>query len=379
LRDVLCSAIEALRPEDTAAPHLPAWRTYKVLSYRFAEQVPQREVANELGLSVRQLRRVEKAALETLAYHLWAQSDLEHGAQALIACSQVRNSGSSKDGRTPSRQRELAWLEQTAPVEPADILHVIRAVLAYVVPLARDSGVTLHCDLPDELPLVTVQPTALRQALCHVFTMATCRVPGGCVALQAQLLPSRAYVHIQVAAQPAETVVPMPNDTEDLAMARRLLQIAGGCIDVDLSTDGRAALIADIGLPTRDPVPVLVVDDNIETLSLLQRYLRGTRYGFSGTSDPHQVMALVGDVAPKVIVLDIMLPEIDGWELLGRLREHPDLRSVPIIVCTILSQEQLAMSLGAAAYLRKPVSRSELLSELDRQIVPRFRKPPQST
>jgi CheY-like chemotaxis protein len=67
-------------------------------------------------------------------------------------------------------------------------------------------------------------------------------------------------------------------------------------------------------------------------------------------------------------VLDVMLPGIDGWELLGRLREHPQTKDVPVVVCTILSQQQLALTLGATDFLRKPITRDAFLATLDRQI-----------
>jgi CheY-like chemotaxis protein len=63
-----------------------------------------------------------------------------------------------------------------------------------------------------------------------------------------------------------------------------------------------------------------------------------------------------------------MLPGCDGWELLGWLRERPSTQGKPIIVCTILPQEGVALSLGAAGFLRKPVSRSDLLTMLDRVV-----------
>ena len=72
--------------------------------------------------------------------------------------------------------------------------------------------------------------------------------------------------------------------------------------------------------------------------------------------------------APHLIVLDVMLPGIDDWELLGRLRAHPRTRAAPIIICTILPQKELALALGAAAFIRKPVSRPALLSALDHQV-----------
>ena len=77
-------------------------------------------------------------------------------------------------------------------------------------------------------------------------------------------------------------------------------------------------------------------------------------------------MQRVGEVSPKFIILDVMLPGTDGWELLGRLREYPQTRAVPIIVCTILPQEEFALALGAAGFLQKPVSRNTLLAELAR-------------
>ena len=63
-------------------------------------------------------------------------------------------------------------------------------------------------------------------------------------------------------------------------------------------------------------------------------------------------------------------PVVDGWEVLARLREHPATYGVPIVVCTILAQEDLAMLLGAADFVRKPINQQSLLSALDRQLDP---------
>ena len=62
------------------------------------------------------------------------------------------------------------------------------------------------------------------------------------------------------------------------------------------------------------------------------------------------------------------MPQVDGWEVLGRLRQHPLNSHIPTIVCTILAQEELALSLGASAFVRKPVTRQAFLAALDRQI-----------
>ncbi|NIV31704.1 MAG: response regulator, partial [Anaerolineae bacterium] len=74
------------------------------------------------------------------------------------------------------------------------------------------------------------------------------------------------------------------------------------------------------------------------------------------------------EFSPQVILLDVMMPQIDGWEILGRLRQHPLTSHIPTVVCTILAQEELALSLGASAFVRKPVTRQVFLAALDRQI-----------
>ncbi len=62
-----------------------------------------------------------------------------------------------------------------------------------------------------------------------------------------------------------------------------------------------------------------------------------------------------------------MLPGVDGWELLDNLREEPDTHHIPVIVCSILPEEPLALALGASCFLRKPVSQLEFLAALEQQ------------
>jgi len=68
------------------------------------------------------------------------------------------------------------------------------------------------------------------------------------------------------------------------------------------------------------------------------------------------------------------LPDIDGWELLTNLREHPATRSLPVIVCSVVREEELALALGAARYVPKPVRRQEFIQALD-QVSPPAQEP----
>jgi CheY-like chemotaxis protein len=155
------------------------------------------------------------------------------------------------------------------------------------------------------------------------------------------------------------------DNAESLSIARQLTDLCQGRLI--LSTEG-ATFEADLIVPTLEGLPVLVIDDNADTLQLLQRYASGTRYHLIGTRDPKQALKLAEEYSPQIVVLDVMMPDVDGWELLGRLRQHPLVDRTPIIVCTILAQEELALALGANAFIHKPVRRRDFLAALDHQV-----------
>jgi CheY-like chemotaxis protein len=73
-------------------------------------------------------------------------------------------------------------------------------------------------------------------------------------------------------------------------------------------------------------------------------------------------------VKPNAIILDVMMPEQDGWETLILFKAHPLTAAIPVIVVTILTDRELALSLGAADFLHKPVSREQLLAALEQVI-----------
>jgi CheY-like chemotaxis protein len=383
LRRMLTDAIGALKPNDSVPPGANAWRLYHILYYRYVEQFKQRDVAIDLALSVRQLRRQEKVAVQVLADYLWTQYDLGHKPHLLRPSSQIDDQvvlrNASVSAGTPSRDEELAWLEKTVPSEPIDVRELLQATLETVRPLARTLDVSVECSVPDNLPPVNVQLTTMRQSLLHLVTTAARYIPGGRVELSAEVLTRRTGIRILVVAQGIVSSLVNERGGENLDIARKLVRISGGSLELALDASAKVPFTARIVLPIAEQVAVLVIDDNVDTLRLLQRYLSGSRYRFAGTSSPKEALRLAEQLVPQMIVLDVMLPELDGWELLGRLREHPKTCDVPIIVCTILPQEQLALTLGAAEFIQKPVSRNSLLTALDRQMERLLRGPGQSS
>jgi CheY-like chemotaxis protein len=102
-------------------------------------------------------------------------------------------------------------------------------------------------------------------------------------------------------------------------------------------------------------------------LLLLKRYLSGTHYQFIGERDPLQALSLADAHHPNAIVVDVMLPGIDGWDLLAQFKAHPSTHQTPVIISTILPQESLALMLGAEDFLQKPFTKEQFLEVLQRQ------------
>ena len=123
----------------------------------------------------------------------------------------------------------------------------------------------------------------------------------------------------------------------------------------------RPALVLQMGRPgTR----LLIIDDNQGLLDLLNRYLTGQPCLMTGTRSSADGLRLAEETVPDAIVIDIMMPDMDGWELLQRLRARPRTAGIPVIVCSVLGDPGLARSLGASLCLRKPIDRETFLAAL---------------
>ncbi len=69
---------------------------------------------------------------------------------------------------------------------------------------------------------------------------------------------------------------------------------------------------------------------------------------------------------PWLIILDVMLPTMDGWEALQNLKNHPDTHAIPVLVCSVLDTPDMALALGADGFLKKPPDQIEFLNTLAR-------------
>jgi DNA-binding response OmpR family regulator len=113
---------------------------------------------------------------------------------------------------------------------------------------------------------------------------------------------------------------------------------------------------------------ILVVEDNPRAAKLLSIYLIGAGYGVLIAQNGREALRLAAQHQPMAITLDLVLPDVDGWQVLSELKSMPETRDIPVVIVSVLDREVLGFRLGACDYLVKPVDRAELLYALRRYI-----------
>lgn len=113
-------------------------------------------------------------------------------------------------------------------------------------------------------------------------------------------------------------------------------------------------------------ITVLVVEDNPQAAKLLSLYLDQAGYQVLIAKNGRQALTLAAKCQPMAITLDLLLPDVDGWQVLSELKNLTLTRHIPVVIVSVLDRQVLGFRLGASDYLVKPVDRAELLHALRR-------------
>ncbi len=121
--------------------------------------------------------------------------------------------------------------------------------------------------------------------------------------------------------------------------------------------------VAGINKDSSKPT-ILVVEDDPKAAELLSIYLRDADYEVVLTVDGEEALALAPKIKPFAITLDIMLPTKDGWAILQELQASPITRDIPVIICSMVDDSSLGLTMGAVGHITKPIRREELITTL---------------
>jgi len=342
LRNILIELIESLKPEAELPDWAPEWRQYVILHDRYVRRRPLWEIEEKLSLGDRQVRREHRRALAALAVLVrsWLESQPPSGMVSPL----------------PGTVQEAVRRLSPAP-RVFGLSQLVEEVVAILAEASKHQGVTVKWHVqPDDLTVYTDRGI-LHQLLVKLLqTFQRHRVQGD-VSLQAS--PDDHRVVISVASDTIRIQV----EDEDLRLCQSLAQCL--CTDIAVEREGPEGTRLSFALPVGSRLrKVLIIDDEQPAIELFQGYLNGLDYQVIGETMAERALQRAMETQPDVIVLDVMMPAVDGWELLQRLRHTPELRDVPIIVCSVLDDAELAFALGAARFLRKPVLRQQLVAAL---------------
>jgi CheY-like chemotaxis protein/signal transduction histidine kinase len=111
---------------------------------------------------------------------------------------------------------------------------------------------------------------------------------------------------------------------------------------------------------------VLAIDDDLEVRTVLQKYLSKLGYQVELADNGEEGLRLAKKIFPDVIILDVMMPKMDGWEVLSYLKADPELDHIPVIVLSMIEDKSVGYSLGASDYLIKPITREQISKVLQK-------------
>ena len=286
----------------------------------------------------------------------------------------------------------------------------VRESLEYGLSMVRERAlkqrILLSLEVDPEVGLLDADRLRFRQVVLNLLSNAVKFTPeGGRVGVRASIRGQDLVVEVTdtgpgVPAEDRQRIFDAfqqgarhPEQTEGtglgLTLSKRILELHGGRIWVESeagqgSTFGIALPVGSSepaltsvpqvsqgsGLPTEvapGPRPtVVVVEDDRRSFDLLRVYLEEAGARVVSARDGGEGLDTVRRLSPAGVVLDILLPGIDGWEVLAQLKADPATAAIPVVVVSMLDERGHGFALGAAEYLVKPVGKDQLLAALYR-------------
>ncbi|MDY7041997.1 MAG: response regulator, partial [Chloroflexota bacterium] len=161
-----------------------------------------------------------------------------------------------------------------------------------------------------------------------------------------------------------------------LSIVKMFVELHGGRIWVNsrlgqgstftfiLPTKGQE-LLQSVPLPAATGKKILVVDDEQDILELLRHQLESRGYQVVSTSLGSSVVSTACREQPDLITLDVLLPDRDGFEVLRDLKENSQTANIPVIILSVVQDEESGLQLGAVDYITKPINEEHLLSAME--------------
>jgi CheY-like chemotaxis protein len=359
VKSTILDAIEELKPKDPSAASSQISKYYEVLYNRYVLHLTLEETALRMHLSVSSTWREQRSAINNLAAVIWkkgqSRSDVNRDEDRTLPLFKDGDENSQNLDWHEQARRELASLYRFSPDAVSDVSKLVEDVVELESKLALSRGVQLDL-APSKSKLVAhIHPNVLRQILLATIGYFIRNTESKRVMLFTKL--EDGYIKITVSTRLSSAI--------NLSESKLLEEIP--LLDASMAEvhQDPSQVFLWLKFTSVDRITVLVVDDNQDMIRLYRRASDGSNYWIIPFEDGQDLFDTIQKTAPDIIVLDVMLPRQDGWELLMQLHANQITRYIPIIICSVVKEEELAISLGAAKFLSKPVLPQDFIKALD--------------
>lgn len=300
--------------------------------------------------------------------------------------------------------------KMTLYLETFELRPMIESVAATVSALARKTGNVLVVNCADEVGTIHSDLTKVRQTLFNLLSNACKFTRNGTITLTALRDTNEAGDWIEFHVR--DTGIGMTPDQQakvfeaftqaddsttrtyggtglGLAITKSFCALMGGDVrliseagkgttfivrlpavtraasDTAVSAAEKRPEGSQVTEPEHAPI-VLVVDDDPNARELLRRHLQRGGYAVRMAANGEEAMQLARTLQPAVVVLDVLMPQMDGWAVLSAMKEDAVLAEIPVIMVTIVDNQSIGFSLGAADYLIKPIDRDRLVRAVEK-------------
>ncbi|MCP4363646.1 MAG: response regulator [Chloroflexi bacterium] len=351
LRRELLTAVEAISPDLHPSPQSTDARLYNLLQLRYVEAITVQEVANRMGLSARQAHRSLRRGEESVVAILWAKVEERRAEREKRPLSANEKTESARE--ISSVASEISLLE--THLQPMNVREFLQDALKAIKPLADAHNLQFDVIWPDELMTVSADTAVSQQIFISLFSRITGVARQEPLTLrlhrrQDQILLTLSYTASKSAHPPILDEV-----------ITQLINRLGWTIRQEQTINGRSAIVLNL---TGQGALILVIDDNEGLVEMLNRYLTGHQCRVLTATNGPEGLQLAQEFIPDAIILDVMMPGASGWEILQTLRSQPQTATVPVIVCSVFNDPDLAYSLGATRFHAKPIRRDTILDTL---------------
>lgn len=383
MRRILLDAIGALRPMPGVPAQSVDWRNYQILELRYIEGLEPREIMEQVALGKSQYYRDQARIVEMVAGILWEQwqqslhdsrsrapaeqpvSTVTTGNNNAEATAQTAIEEDNTKTRRSLARSEAQRLSAQAEWEEVSVAELLNELRTFVAPLALAKNVSVHFSTAHNQLVRRADRIVMRQAILTAITYGLDIAAQGEIHIGTYTDPTAEGIYIRAILPAGQTINENENFLRDgvgLEVGTQLMEGMGGNLSVQQKAVGQWE--ARLNWTKVESGPLLVIDDNSAFVDLFQRYLAHSNWRVLGAASCSEARGIISQTRPAVIVLDVMMPKEDGWEMLKELHAREDTREIPVIICSVLNEPELALTLGARSYLPKPVTQQALLQVL---------------